>query len=237
MKNFEKPPVRIRQIEGTPPQFRSNELARLATTYADVFAGNPWREVSRCKDGFSPESVGSQCEECGETRSEAYPLGPQMETISTELSRPSAACFVVEDEQDDSIVGFSWGFAYENIEELLAEKYDGTTAEYRQLQDDVRRTLGRYGIGARAFYYLSETGIIDDFRYRGRGISKELVRRRQDVAEGQGLNIVQRTSIQSPMFRTMRSAGFTQVMGENIGLPDVINADRVLFVKKQSREE
>jgi len=55
MKNFERPPVRIRQIEGIPPQFAGNELARLATTYAEVFAGNPWREVSRCVDGFSSE--------------------------------------------------------------------------------------------------------------------------------------------------------------------------------------
>lgn len=237
MKNFEKPPVRIRQIEGTLPQFTSNELARLAATYADVFAGNPWREVSRCKDGFSPESVGSHCEECGEMRSEAYPLVPQMEAISTELSRPGAVCFVVEDEQDDSMVGFSWGFAYKNVEELLAQKYDGTTAEYERLRDDVRRALGRYGIGARAFYYLSETGIIDDSRYRGRGISKELVQRRQSVAESQGLDIVQRTSIKSPMYRTMRSAGFTQVTGANLGEADVVNGDRVLFVKKRARGE
>jgi GNAT superfamily N-acetyltransferase len=234
MKNFEKPPVRIRQIEGAPPRFTGDELARLATTYADVFAGNPWREVSRCKDGFSPEPVGLRCEDCGDMRSEAYPLVPQMETITAELSRPNAACFVVEDEQNGAIVGFSWGFAYENVEELLAQKYDGAAAEYAQLQDDVRRVLGRYGIGAQAFYYLSETGIIDDPRYRGRGISKELVRRRQDVAESQGLDIVQRTSIESPMYRTMHSAGFTQVMGRNIDVPDVVNTDRALFVKKQT---
>lgn len=232
MKNFEKPPVRIRQIEGTPPQFTGNELARLATTYAAVFAGNPWREVSRCRDGFSSEVVGSQCEDCAEVRSEAYPLVSQMETILAELTRPNAACFVVEDEEDDAIVGFSWSFAYQNVDELLAEKYDGATTQHDRLRGDVQRALGRYGIGARAFYYLSETGIIDDPRYRGRGISKELVQRRQDVAESRGLDIVQRTSIKSPMYRTMRSAGFTQVMGANMGEVDVVNNDRVLFVKK-----
>lgn len=232
MKNFEKPPVQIRQIEGAPPQFAGNELARLAATYAGVFAGNPWREVSRCRDGFSPEAAGSQCQDCGEARSEAYPLALQMEAITNELLRPNAACFVVEDEQRDAIVGFSWSFCYGNVDELLDWKYEGDTQQYELLRGDVRRVLGRYGIDAQAFYYLSETGIIDDPRYRGRGISKELVRHRVEVAEERGLDIVQRTSIESPMYRTMLSAGFTQVMGININEPDRVNPDRVLFIKK-----
>jgi len=158
---------------------------------------------------------------------------PQMESIDKELARPNAACFVVEDEQDEAMVGFSWGFCYENVDELLAGKYDGEGMQYDRLRADVRQILGRYGIGTRAFYYLSETGIIDDPRYRGRGISKELVRRRQDVALSQGLDIVQRTSIDSPMYRTMLSSGFTQAMGANMGEPDIVNTSRVLFVKRQ----
>lgn len=232
MKSIERPPVRIRQIEGTPPQFVGDELARLATTYANVFAGEPWREVSRCEDGFSPEPAGSRCEVCGEVRADAYPLEEQMQTITGELARPNAACFVLEDEQDQAFIGFSWGFCYENVDEFLAQKYEGSGREYEQLRDDACRVLGRYGIGAERFYYLSETGIIDDPRYRGRGISKEFVQRRVTVATGLGLDIVQRTSIESPMFRTMKSSGFTQVMGQNIGEPDSVNENRVLLVKK-----
>lgn len=232
MNNYEKPPVRIRQIEGIPPRFMGDELARLAATYATVFAGEPWREVSRCQDGFSPEPAGSQCMQCNETRSEAYPLESQMLAIAGELERPGAACFVLEDEQDEAIVGFSWSFCYQGVDEFIEQKYAGRGAGYEQLRSDVRRNLGRYGIGANAFYYLSETGIIDDPRYRGRGISKEFVRRRSGVAASLDLDIVQRTSIESPMYRTMKSSGFTQAMGINIGEADVVNPGRVLFVKK-----
>lgn len=232
MRNFEKPPVRIRQIEGAPPRFVGTELARLAATYAQVFAGDPWHEVSRCSDGFSAEPVGSLCESCSQPRIEAYPLDEQMTIIRDELSRPNAACFVIEDERNDAMVGFSWSFCYENADEFLMQKYEGETSEYEKLRSDVRRILGRYGIGAQPFYYLSETGILDDPRYRGRGISKELVRRRVEVAKEQGLDIVQRTSIKSPMYRTMTGAGFTQIMGKNIGEIDSINPDRVLFLKE-----
>ncbi len=232
MKSNEQPLVRIRQIEGMPPRFADGELARLAAAYARVFAGDPWREVSRCADGFSPEPAGSWCDRCEEMRGEAYPLDTQMVTIAGELARPGATCFVLEDEQDNTMTGFSWSFCYEDIDEFIEQKYEGSGADYEQLRGDVRRILGRYGIGANNFYYLSETGIIDDPRYRGRGISKEFVRRRSDVATMQGLDIVQRTSIESPMYRTMKSAGFTQVMGANIGEPDVVNRSRVLFVKR-----
>lgn len=235
MKNFEKPPVRIRQIEGMPPRFVGNELARLAATYAQVFAGDPWREVSRCSDGFSPEPVGSLCGNCNQTRDEAYPLIDQAAIIRDELLRPSAACFVVEDEQTDETVGFSWSFCYENVDEFLEQKYEGTTSEYEKLRSDVRRALGCYGIDAQPFYYLSETGILDDPRYRGRGISKELVRLRENVARAQGLPIVQRTSIESPMYRTMTGAGFTQIMGRNVSEVDMVNPDRVLFIKESER--
>lgn len=232
MRNFDQTPVCIRQIEGTPPRFVGSELARLATTYADVFAGEPWQEVSRCEDGFSSEPSGSRCDQCGEVRTDAYPLEPQMRTITSELERPGAACFVLENERDKTFAGFSWSFCYENIDEFIEQKYAGSGAAYEQLRGDVRRVLGRYGIGARSFYYLSETGIIDDPRYRGRGTSKAFVWRRMKVAAELGLDIVQRTSIESPMYRTMKATGFTQVMGENIGEPDVVNRSRVLFVKK-----
>ncbi len=234
MSNVEKPPVRIRQIEGAPPQFAGNELLQLATTYAEVFAGEPWREVSRCKDEFSSEQVGTVCGECGMARTAAYPVEAQMSVITSELARPGAVCFVLEDERDETFAGFSWSFCYQGVDEFIEQKYTGSSAGYEQLRGDVRRTLGRYGTGAKDFYYLSETGIVDDTRYRGRGISKEFVRRRCDMAAALGLDIVQRTSIESPMYRTMQSAGFTQVMGANIGVPDLMSPSRVLFVKKAS---
>ena len=235
MNRLKTPSVEIRQIEGSPPQFAEEELARLALTYARVFAGDPWNEVSQCQDGFSACPVGTLCDTCGDIRQEAYPVGEQMQVISRELQRPAAACFVLEDTQRDQIVGFSWGFGYENVDEFVQQKYAGDSNEYNTLRTNVRRALGEYAISDRPFYYLSETGITDDPRYRGRGISKEFVRLRSELATQQGLDIVQRTSIESPMYRTMQGAGFTQVMGANIGNPDVVNPQRVLFIKKNER--
>lgn len=235
MKNYEKPPIRIRQIEGNPPCFVGDELARIAVAYARVFAGDPWNEVSRCQEGFWPDPVGSQCDTCGEKRTEAYPLAGQIEVIAAEMQRPDAACFVLEDEQRDEVVGFSWGFAYENVDEFLDDKYAGVGDEYTQLRSDVRRVLGGFAIGDQPFYYLSETGIVDSPQYRGRGISKDFVRLRCEIAASRGLDMVQRTSIESPMYRTMQSAGFAQIMGANISEPDAVNPERVLFAKKVER--
>lgn len=232
MKNYEKPPIRIRQIEGNPPCFIGNELARIATAYARVFAGDPWNEVSRCQERFWPDPVGSQCDTCGEMRTEAYPLAEQIEVIAKEMQRPDAACFVLEDEQRDEIVGFSWGFAYENADAFIEDKYAGAGSEYEQLRNAVRRSLGRYAIGEQPFYYLSETGIVDSTCYRNRGISREFVRLRCEVADNLGLDIVQRTSSESYMYQTMQGAGFAQIMGANISEPDVVNPERVLFAKK-----
>lgn len=235
MARYDKPPVQIRRIEGDPPQFANSELSRLATTYARVFAGDPWNEVSRCQDGFSPLPVGSPCDDCGDLRQEAYPNDTQVQVITGELQRPDAACFVLEDQQIDEIVGFSWGFSYQDTDEFIQQKYAGEGERYNVLRRAVRRLLGSYAIEARPFYYLSETGIVNDPRYRGRGISKEFVRLRSMVAADRGLDIIQRTSLNSPMYRTMQGAGFTQIMGENIDEPDVVNPRRVLFIRKNER--
>lgn len=226
------PEVSIRQLEGVPPRYTQDELARLAIAYAGVFAGDPWREVSRCQDGFSSEPAGSQCEECGETRGEAYPLEDQMEAIAGELDRPEAVCFVLEDQDSGEIVGFSWGYSYKDADDFMEDKYSDSGEEGEQLRQDVGQVLSDNGIGNKPFYYFSETGIIDDPRYRGRGISKEFVRLRKEFAEKMGFDIVQRTNSESPMFKTMQGAGFTQIMGKAVGRPDVINPDRVLFAKK-----
>lgn len=235
MKTNELPPVSIRQIERAPEGVAPSELARIAVTYANVFAGPPWSEVSKCMDGFSPEPAGSQCEDCGEERGEAYPLFEQVNIIGDELSRPDAACFVVEDQTDGELVGFSWGFQYRNVDEFLEQKYSGDGEAYDRLRGDVRAALAEKAIRDQDFYYLSETGIIADDRYRGRGLSKQLTTMRAAVAQERGLDMVQRTSNASMMYRTMKSAGFTEVLGANVGTLDAVNPQRSLFVKKYAK--
>lgn len=232
MRNKEFPAVNIRQVERSDAGYARDELSRIAVTYAKVFAGSPWNEVSKCDEGFSSQPVGSECDSCGTSRMEAYPLSEQTQAIENELNRPDAACFVMEDVARNELVGFSWGFRYDNVEEFVAEKYSGEGLRYDRLRRDVTEALGGFAINSTPFYYLSETGIIDDVQYRGRGYSKQFVRLRTEIANDLGLDIVQRTSSESPMYRTMQGAGFEEVFGNNVGIPDAINPQRVLFLKK-----
>ncbi len=236
----------IRRVEGEPPRFVGDELSRLAITYAEVFAGEPWREVSRCayEDGFSDQPVGSICDEHGTIRTSAYPLDETIEYIRAESKMPDSAFYLLENSQD--IVGFSWGYSYSSIEDFLEDKYAGEAAEMRSTRDKVIMALAKAGLSG-PFYYLSETGILPE--YRGNGYSHQLVGRRLEFAQERGLDVLQRTSRNSAMYNTALRVGFTQIMGktssrnpvrglpnvmneECIGSVDDVNEDRVLFVKR-----
>ncbi len=238
-------PATIRRIEGEPPRFVGDELSRLAVTYADVFAGEPWKEVSRCQheDGFSDQPVGSLCDIHATVRTPAYPLDETVEHIKTESEKPDAAFYLLEG--DEGIAGFSWGYSYASIDEFLAAKYAGESAEMISTRAKVTQALASVGLHG-PFYYLSETGILP--QYRGRHYSDQFIQRRLNFAHDRGLDVLQRTSRRSAMYNTAMTAGFTQIMGKRSvrnatrGLPntlsdefvhavDDINEDRVLFVK------
>ena len=241
--------ARIRRIEGQPPTFVGNELAQIATTYAQVFAGDPWFEVTRCtspeREFYSEGTPGDLCNKHQTPLTEAYPHEEQMEAILGEMNHPDASMFVLED--GPQIVGFSWAYTYESPEEFIASKYQGESREAQELRDNVSLLLARHGLYG-AFYYLSETGIKPDPRYRGHGYSNELVQRRLEVARERGLDVLQRTNCDSAMYNTAKTAGFQQINGrvsvrimggrnhltdEYIGnFKDPINPNRVLFLKK-----
>lgn len=242
--------AQIRRIEGNPPQFVGDELMQVADTYAEVFAGDPWYEVTRCtsseREFRRTGAPGDICPSHATPLTAAYPRDEQMEVILGEVSHRDASMFVLED--GPRVVGFSWAYAYESPDDFIDAKYQGESSEAEQLRENVSRLLARHGLYG-PFYYLSETGIIPDARYRGHGYSNELIHRRLEVADSLGLDVLQRTSCDSAMYNTAKTAGFQQINGRvSVRVPggrnhltneyvgnfrDPINPDRVLFLKKQ----
>lgn len=241
----------LRQVEGAPPDLKSSELTELAGLYARVFAGPPWNEYTACPvDGtfFSKTTQpGQSCPDdtCDAKLEPAYPLETTKGYISRELERPDAALWLLRDEDEGTIAGFSWGFAYDSPEAFAQDKYK-TTA----MQLTTSALLRRLGLGRNGLWYLSESGIEDDPRYRGRGLSREFHTRRLEVAQQLGVEALQRTSASGPMYRTSRRS-MEQIMGPeavvdaNTGrlvvtgklvndLADRENPERVLFVRHKS---
>lgn len=200
---------------------------QVAPVYAASFAESAFQEISRCiEDGkkkFSPEPVGSVCPDCGTERIEAYPLIETAEYIVSEWSKPNAIVFLAQ--VDDIIMGASWAYTT-NPQELSREKW----SDQPEFGDNVVALLALYGITGE-FQYDSETFLRSE--YRGFGIGRKLVNRVYEVQQSQGLfPIVQRTRIDSPMYRLRQRLGFQQIMGPGTSYSEAENPYRVMFIKK-----
>lgn len=208
MSELYKPPLTLRRIEGQPPRPVSDELTEMAEVYADAFAGPPWNEYTKCPSDnafYGRETeVGEPCPDDNVPLELAYPQEATEEYIINELDRRQASLFLLE--SDKEIAGFSWGFAYENPEQFATEKY-----RTPEMQEKITRLLGEQGIKG-AFYYLSESAIRDNPKYRGRGISSQFHIARLEVAAEYELPAIQRTSSKGPMYRTS-SKYMRQIMG------------------------
>ncbi len=207
-----------------------SDYAELAILYAQVFAGPPWNEFTRsinCDTFFGLETnVGDMCPNCGDLLEEAYPVENTISYIGKELSRPNA--FLITRFEDENLVGFAWGFSYENPEKFLKEKYK--TEEMRGLLSEVFRQEWLQG----PFYYLSECGVKPE--YRGRGLSNEVSGELVTMANQLKLPLIMRTNYQSPMVYVAQRFGMDQIMGprdtEIINVLDLENTSRVLFLRK-----
>ncbi len=206
MKN---PELRVERVEGDLQAIDLSSLLQIAAVYADAFKWDEWNEWTKCPvDGKffgATTSPGEPSACCNEPLQLAYPAAETVEYIQCELTRPGASLFVLKD--DVQIAGFSWAFKYASPGVLAREKY-----RTDQMRERVVGALAGMGITG-SLYYLSETGILKDARYRGRGISNDFYRLRLERAQALGLPAVQRTTINSPMYMTARSAGMTQVIG------------------------
>ncbi|HEX3568431.1 MAG TPA: hypothetical protein VHT70_02010 [Candidatus Saccharimonadales bacterium] len=206
--------LRLERVPGNPGDLPYQALGELALLYANVFAGPPWNEYTTCsEDGTffgsetQPGNVCPQPDCRGELRL-AYPVDQTKAYVAGELLRPDAALWLLRDTADQNrMVGFSWGFSYPDLETFAEEKYK--TPNMRESINDLLQGLG---IGVRGLWYLSESGIENDPKYRGRGLSRVFHERRLAVASSLGLDALQRTTSVGNMYRTSKRT-MTQIMG------------------------
>lgn len=215
----------LKRTSGNPPDLPESDLESLAKLYARVFAGEPWNEYTVCPTNGTFFGTDTKPEDncpeadCGATLQPAYPLEQTKDYIIGELARSDAALLLLRDEERDSeLVGFSWGFSYDSPEALATAKYK-TPA----MQVAIGGLLRRLELGANGLWYLSESGIENNPRYRGKGISREFHALRLEIARSLGLDAIQRTSAYGNMYRTSKRT-MAQVMGTET-TPDVISGE------------
>jgi GNAT superfamily N-acetyltransferase len=241
----------LERVPGSPPELQDSDIEPFAELYADVFADEPWNEHTVCPVSgvyFGTDTApGNNCPETGcedTVLQPAYPLEWTKGYIAEELGRPNAALLLLRDqEQDGRLVGFSWGFSYDSPESFANAKYK--TPAMRVAIGGLLRQLD---LGTNGLWYLSESGVKDDPRYRGKGISRKFHDQRLAIAQSLGLDAIQRTSANGPMYRTSRRT-MEQIMGVETapdteskkllptgtivnGLADSEMDGRVLFAKR-----
>lgn len=219
----------------------ANQIGQLAGLYANVFAGPPWNEVTKCATSGSfygtDTQTGSPCPDCQTPLLEAYPKEETIRYILGELgkSNPIGLLAYVNTE----LAGFSWG--YQTGSKNLVESKWKTS----KMQQVVKDLLASYGVTDQVFYG-SETGV--DPEFQGKGIGKQLVRTRLEQVNQSGAKLmVVRTNFNSPMYGICTEMNqFRQILGpvartgwfnnkykpayEYVNAIDSENVDRVLFL-------
>ncbi len=169
------------------------ELREVAVLYAQVFAGPPWNEFTKC--GNCSEFYGSQtkpgdpCEGCGSNLVLAYPEEETKDYIAGEMKKPGSFCCLAK--KGDEIIGFAWGYTDQSPTELANQKYKTV-----EMQQKIKSLLEKGGFNGE-FFYFSECGVYDD--ERGQGISNLLASALLQKAKTLGIPITMRTNWQSPM--------------------------------------
>lgn len=223
-------------------------ISRVADLYADVFAGPPWNEATKCLTSgsfYGPDTqAGAPCPDCKAPLSEAYPKDETTEYILGELGKtnPIGLLAFVNSE----LAGFSWG--YQTTPNELAESKWKTP----KMQGVVKDLLAKYNVKD-SLFYGSETGV--DPQFRGKGLGKQLVKDRLKQVDQSGAEfMVVRTNFNSPMYGICNEMGwFTQILGpvsrtgwftnkykpayEYVNALDSENVDRVLFLYDRKAKE
>lgn len=212
MKEFEYKPFEP-QVEKFVPK---NDLTSTAELYAEVFAGPPWNEYTKCtgcNEFFGLESKPIiPCNICGKELTLAYPADKTKKHILNEISRKDASIFVMR--RQENLIGFVWGFSYQSPHDFTKEKY-----RTLRMQNGIKSLLEKNSI-TDAFFYFSECGIKTD--QRGNGFSNTLSKLLLDEARKTRLPIVLRATWASPMVAVAKRFGMTQIMGPCIEI-DKIN--------------
>ncbi len=206
---------------------RPGDYKETAKVYAEVFAGHPWYEVTRCDtchDFFGPNtSIGQACPKDGTPLGAAYPLEETTDYISEELRNPNGVGFALKDESD-RIHGFGWGYSIHEPEKYAAHKYHKP-----ETIEQVTGTLRANGI-TDEFYYVSEVGVVSEERVHGFG--RQMTANLLAVADVLQQPTVLRTNEDSPMARIARRLEMKAIMGEGTDIFDSENAARMIFARR-----
>lgn len=203
------------------------DIPDTAKVYAEVFAGEPWREVSKCNScgefGSSQPSEKKRCTHCAKGRLSlpAYPERETQQYVTKELSRMDAVGLLAVQMQLSKLIGFGWGYAMDG-RQFAGEKYK--LAEMQQLVTDLL-------VNAGTFYYVSEVGVIESSQ--GHGIGKQLTHRLMDHGKKSQGTIVLRTNENSSMRYIAEHAGMKPVVGLKSGNTDTENEERVIYIGKK----
>lgn len=204
-------------------KLNNEDIRKTAGTYAAVFAGPEWNEVSRCpiKDKFYgdnfPPGTNGPCEECnGVVLEEAYPINQTSEYILKEISGEGSTGYVFK--ENEKILGFGWGYILSG-EDFAFKKYNEENREF--IVSVIRPNIN--------YFYVSEVGV--QIELQGKGIGGQITRMIAQKGIDLGLPLLLRTSRTSTMAFTARNMGMELVLGGESLPPDPENNKRLLFVK------
>lgn len=220
----------MRQIyEGLYP-INKEYLGRLPNIYAQVFAGEPWLEVSKCSvcGGFSGQipDIGAPCSTIGCSGTynvEAYPEKETAQYIKGELSKLDVVGIQQVKMESirltiEEVLAFGWGYSSASST-LAGEKYSSEL-----MRETVNDLLFRTG----AFFYISEVGVLPT--QQGKGVGKAITDNLASRGKQSFGSVVLRTNENSPMRYIAENLGMKPVIGLNTGILDTENPMRVVFV-------
>ena len=211
---------------------KPEDIPRTSQIYAEVFAGNPWYEISKCNNcgqfgSNSPEEKTS-CSHCesGTLSLPAYPKDSTKKYIFEELSKPDAvgllAIYLNSANDNEQLAGFGWGYRMTD-KEFVSEKYSS---------EEMGETILELLINSSIFYYISEVGVIETLQ--GQGIGKKLTHRLMDHGQNSQGIILLRTNESSSMRYIAEKFGMIPIVGLDSGIKDAENEERVIFVNKNN---
>lgn len=211
-----KSPIYIEKLEAN-----SEKLVQVASTYARVFAGWPWFEISRgpkC-DNFYGQGLlpGNPCPcGCGNLE-KAYPVKETVDYINQELSKPMSVGQIAK--LGDNIIAFGWGY------ELTGEKFAKTKYKLPENQDLLEKLVGK----DRVYFYISEVGVIPEAQ--GKKLGTKITTYLFNSGVLRSLPLLMRTNIISPMAIIAKNLGMIAIVSPNLNFSDQENPERVIFVK------
>lgn len=199
------------------------KVKEVAETYARVFAGDEWKEVTCgpvCGKFYGPETRPGEICPCGCGKlEEAYPRVKTTRYILNETS--SSDSIAIIEEEDGKPKGFGWGFRLSG-KDFAKKKYN--TEEGKKTVEELVGTDAEY-------FYISEVGVAPE--KQGQNLGGQITRKLAEEGKKKGLSLLLRTIKTSTMKYSAQNMGMVAIMGIEGTPKDPENPDRLLFIKRK----